>query len=135
MRRIDQCTSSDCFRCCVAMVLDLPYEEVPDFVGEHLFRLHTEPGVEEDDWLKALDIWAASRGRDVLRIASTSDGELLHDPGIRGVPWIASGPTERGTNHAVVYAGAAPHHDPHSSRAGLVAITAATVFVRGSGEG
>lgn len=123
MTRIGQRKGSDCVRCCVAMALGFPYEDVPDFVADHPTR-----------WLMAIESSANERGLGVLRVAAAGDGELLHEPSLRGVPWIASGPTERGTNHAVVYIGSEPFHDPHASRAGLISITAATVFVRPAGR-
>lgn len=119
MNRIDQRTGSDCVRCCIGMVLGLDYDDVPDFVADHPTR-----------WMLTMTGWAALRSLAVLRFAAADDGELLHEPSLPGVPWIASGPTERGTNHAVVYVGPEPFHDPHASRAGLLSITAATLFVR-----
>lgn len=118
LERVDQRTETDCLRCCLATVLGLPYEDVPDFVNEY-------PG----QWADEMSRWLAARGLSMVRVQATGDGELLHS--IYAGPssfWIASGQSERGRNHAVVYRGAEPYHDPHASRAYLETITAATVI-------
>lgn len=121
MNRIDQRTSSDCLRCCIAMVLGLDYEDVPDFVAMRPM------------WTWAMTEWARRQGYWSLRVQSTSDGEmlpsLLGEAEIDGPLWIASGPAARGHNHAVVMRGSVLEFDPHASRAGLISMTAATVFV------
>ncbi len=115
---IDMRTDADCLRCCIATVLGLRYGDVPDFVAEAPSR-----------WATNMARWANELGRPVVRVQATGDGEIMASifEGPGGL-WIASGPTERETNHAVVYKGTTMMHDPHSSRAGLLKITAATVF-------
>jgi hypothetical protein len=123
LNKIDQRTETDCLRCCIAMVLDLEYEGVPDFVADN-----------GPFWPTDFEHWARCRGYRVLRLSACGDGEMLPRPLAPdmpdGVAWIASGPAERGRNHAVVYAGTKPWHDPHPSRAGLLSITTATILVR-----
>ena len=117
MTPIDMQTGSDCLRCCIATVLGLPYDDVPDFVHDH------------NRWAEEMAKWAKERGFSVVRVQCTGDGEMMHSifQEADGL-WIASGPAARGRNHAVVFRGSEMIHDPHSSREGLVSITAATVF-------
>jgi hypothetical protein len=120
MRTVDQRTLTDCLRCCVAAVLELDYEDVADFAIPR-----------RDHQAEALVAWAGTRGLDVVYVQVTGDGELLSLAG--NSLWIASGFTLRGTRHAVVYRGSTLAHDPHYSRAGLLTVNAARVFVPMSG--
>ncbi len=116
--RVDQRTRSDCLRCCVAMVLGVPYDDVPDFVDEHGYA-----------WAGALANWALDRGYHTLRFLACGDGEMLQSlEGGIGM-WIATGRGPRGGDHAVVFEGFSMFHDPHESRAGLSELTGATVFL------
>lgn len=113
-------TESDCLRCCLAMALDLPYEDVPDFVAEHPFK-----------WADSMVLWLKARSVNVVRVQVVGDGELLPSLfGHTGGAWIASGPAVRGHNHAVLYHGTEMVHDPHPSMAGLEQITAVTVLIK-----
>jgi hypothetical protein len=113
--KIDQRTGMDCMLCCVAMVLGLPYEAVPDFMV-----------YSEDEWLGALADWSISRGYYMIDIKGDSVAvDVTHG----GPFWIASGPAPRGFNHSVVMLGREVWHDPHKSRAGLFTIEAATIFI------
>jgi len=115
---IDQRTKTDCLRCCIAMVLELPYEDVPDFVAEH-----------GGEWPWEFANWAWQRGFESLWFRGLEDCEMMQSS---PVPWrwIATGQSERGSNHAVVYCGNELEHDPHRSRAGLLEITGAVVVRR-----
>lgn len=126
MTKVDQQTASDCMRCCIAMVLGLSYDDVPDFLKDHP---PNDPRPNRD-WLKQMVSWAFARGYHVLRLNCMMGGELLAEPFVGGPAWIASGPASRGRNHAVVYVGSEPWHDPHESRDGLRETTTATMFVR-----
>lgn len=66
--------------------------------------------------------------RDVpLRLQKKAAAEI--DGGFDALPWIASGPSERGWNHAVLFRGRRLWHDPHPSRAGVLRVTGWTVFL------
>lgn len=106
---IDQRTKTDCLRCCIATVLGLPYEDVPDLVPEH-----------GGDWPAALAQWACAHGLEALWFRCFGEGEMLQ-PLQTSARWIATGPTDRGTNHAVVYRGDAMEYDPHARVAGRAA--------------
>lgn len=120
MQRVDQRTPTDCLRCCVATVLGLAYEDVGDFSIPR-----------RDLQAEVMSAWAATVGLDVVYLQVTGDGEMVSVAGA-GL-WIASGDTVRGTRHAVVYRGGEMVHDPHVSRAGLLAVGGARVFVPRSG--
>jgi hypothetical protein len=120
VKPINQRTKTDCLRCCIAMVLGLDYADVPS--------LPSDPDKRD----RAVADFATLCGYDVVHVQATGDGDILGLPGSTGA-WIASGPTIRGTGHAVVYVGDMIWHDPHSSRVGLIDVHAALVFVRRAG--
>jgi len=57
----------------------------------------------------------------------------LYEPWDSHCIWIATGPAERGHNHAVVCKGDEVFHDPHPSEAGLLSITSAMFLVADPG--
>lgn len=97
----------DCFRACVASILELPSDEVPHFV-----QLAEDTG-NDLDWATMFVAWCSSRGVDFYSI-----------PGDRKpTGWaITSGPGGRGPLHSVVTFAGELRHDPHPSRAGLVSV-------------
>lgn len=54
-KRVIQRTPFGCARCCVAMLLDIPYDDVPDFVAEH-----------GEWWARKLNDWLKPRGYALL---------------------------------------------------------------------
>jgi hypothetical protein len=117
----------DCWRACIASVLDLPADEVPHFVS--LYWSEEDPTLwyfETASWLKergyALETWAPGP-----------------PPRYNGYA-IASGPSPRGDfKHAVVRYVAAQSadgmlvwdaHDPHPSRAFVPEVTEYAVLRR-----
>lgn len=116
----------DCFRCCIAAVLQLPAVIVPHFV-----KIALETGKEPTCLAQA---WLSDRGFWFLQVdGSTSfgDGHPIHLPhyeatDIKPFPIICTGPTVRSKNqsqtHCVVMAGSEILYDPHPSEAGLLAI-------------
>ena len=105
----------DCLRACIASVLDLPSEAIPDFSADGTY-IH---GAMR--WLKA-------RGYTSLRIDWTGDGYEQHQYFSCDHYVILSGKSPRSTtenrsNHAVVAHamgwGFKIDHDPHPSHAGL----------------
>jgi hypothetical protein len=57
----------DCFRCCIAELLDIPYEDVPDFFGDEIENKFTE-----DHIYKRLADWLEKKGIARLYIPCTS---------------------------------------------------------------
>lgn len=95
-----QRTKTDCFRCCVASVLELPYEDVPDALY--------------GTWLEDLRAWAATRG---LVVEWETDPADVPSDGVfvMGTEW--NGDPERSRHgHAVVSRGA--HEVIHDPRPG-----------------
>lgn len=108
MKRIEQRTSADCLRCCIAMVTGVPYEDVPDFVQR-----------DGTNWSLGVAKWAPGAGFACIRLRATGDGEIMALAASGDIPWIATGESPRGRNHAVVCVGEMVLHDPHPSRAGI----------------
>lgn len=94
----------DCFRTCVANLLGLPLDDVPNFVAM------------DDPWNVHSAAWFNERGLGYLTFPG--------DPGqyemYRNVVLIVGGKGPRGHNHAVLWKGGKLFHDPHPSDAGLV---------------
>lgn len=97
----------DCFAACVASILELPLEEVPNFC-------------ESDYWHKDVNEWLAERGLALLTI---NDGawKLCDWPMDWDTTWvIGSGLGARGHRHSVVYQGDRMVHDPYPDGDGVV---------------
>lgn len=88
----------DCLRTAVASLLDLPIEAVPHFL---LF---------EGAWFDAVKLWCRHNGYILATPEEQPNG-----------PCLAFGQSPRDVYHAVVWADGACLHDPHPSRAGLIA--------------
>lgn len=97
----------DCFRACVASIMNLPLEGVPHFM---LFG---------DKWFDTFVLWIGLQGYDV-RFATDAD-EVPADRF-----YILSGKSPRGAfNHAVVARNGAVVHDPHPDRTGVESFVSA----------
>lgn len=117
--------TGDCETCAIASILELPYEEVPLFVKDHV-----EKGI---NWFEALFKFLNKHGYDPTNVhvqpgedpnaalhKKWSETILAHLPLPRYVE--ASGPSPRGEwGHAVVWDTVEGKiaHDPHPSRDGL----------------
>jgi hypothetical protein len=97
----------NCVQAAVASLLDMDLGDVPHFavIG---------------GWLEWLCTWAALNGWLILR----------HNPGYRARMAIASGPSPRGVQHAVVMLDGGIAWDPHPSRDGLVSVSDIWEFSR-----
>lgn len=100
-RRCDQTRDADCWRACIASVLGLSTDEVPDFVGnaEHI------PG---NPWLQDTTAWLRARGLGLMRIKDGvaycyGDAMMIASDGA----------------HAVVMVDGEVWHDPDPAKAGL----------------
>jgi len=114
----------DCFRACVASLLELRLEDVP-----HFNQLASDAG-DVIEWSTLFVKWCADRGVDFY----STEGDAP-PPG-----WaIMSGTTERGDwLHSVVAFAGILRHDPHPSRAGLKNVRdfiVLTTAARGDGGG
>ena len=117
----------NCLEACYAALLGVPLSAVPDP------RNHARSEREAYRLLPArtaaISAWLAQRG-----YAAITGSPVQGGPGDRrpaGLPlfWIASGPSERGLQHATVYADNRLVFDPHPSKAGLLAVSLWTVVV------
>lgn len=100
----------NCFAACVASLLSLPIDDVPDF---------NQPG---KNWRRLFEEWLKPRGLAPLIVYK---GAIL--PG--GMHYLAGGPGPRGCPHAVIYLDGAMVHDPHPSRDGLESVSDYTFIV------
>jgi hypothetical protein len=107
-------TPGDCFRCCVASLLELPIEDVPHFCDL------PDPSVH---WITRTQDWLYGRGLYYLQVNTIPHGWLLKK---RPLIVIAGGKSPRGNwGHCVVgelkrWDSFKMTHDPHPSRAGIV---------------
>ena len=104
----------NCTESCIASILDLPIEEVPDFHKDL-----TRPG-EETSSDEIREFWR--RIEDFLQ----SKNRIMMTIPLNWVPpvyYLASGNTVRDTHHMVIMRDSRIFHDPHPSRAGLSNIT------------
>ena len=90
----------DCLRACVASLLELPIEEVPNFCEDRDWCV----------WLPKLQICLQARGLK-MEVYTTSWCEE---------PAMAWGYSPRGLPHSVIYQSGRLAHDPHPSGDGIV---------------
>lgn len=107
--------SKNCMQCAVAYMLGLPVAETPDFEREH------SPQCTAWD---LMDEFFEAHGCTVEMFPPNV--EITGD-------YLASGATERGTNHMVVMRGGKLLHDPHPSNAGLADIQVVWLIARRAG--
>ena len=108
----------DCYRACVASLLDLPTGEVPHFTEE---AERADPDVGHHGAWGAANRWLKPRGF-VLVYVRVELGVLLAP---MGVVCIAHGQSPRGDfGHSVLWCPALAEivHDPHPSRDGIVGL-------------
>jgi hypothetical protein len=108
--RVDQtrfgCPSGNCFQACMASLLELPLEEVPDFMAA-------------DPWWPAMEAWLAPRG--LYPVGLLCEGQDSRDGWVPRGLHILGGRSPRGDfDHVVIAHGREIVWDPHPSRAGLV---------------
>ena len=121
----DGTTPGDCFRCCVASIMELPRERVPHFLAIG------DPS-EDDAWesafidfLAAYDLWPVT-----LDVGACTEADLT-PVGYH----IIGGMGPRGFPHAVVGLNGQMVHDPHPGRDGLDVEETWTVFASRMTEG
>lgn len=117
MKPVDQTRfgmpEGNCFAACVATIFELPIEAVPHFMDRG------------DAWYPAFRAWAMENlGHEPVCFPCREDSLRTLD-----APCIVSGPASRGFDHATVWQRGQLVHDPHPSRAGLLEVHDAIVFV------
>jgi hypothetical protein len=111
----------DCFRACVASVLELAIEDVPHFVAMN-------------DWWGELQKWLSPSGMSAFQLRLPPD-ELVMSMPAEDLFCILSGPSPRGNGlwHCVVGQvvngwNFATVHDPHPSNDGLIGPAKSALF-------
>ena len=110
----------DCYRCCIASVLDVGVKEVPHLLQDLMDSDEYSPEYLTEQW----DLFLASMGVKRMTYFFSDMGSpaksmaVLRDVKL-DVPVIVSGMSPRGGGHAVVYVNEEMVHDPHPSRKGL----------------
>ena len=114
-------TSGDCWRCCVAALVNRPASEVPHFVAQ--------AKAEDRHAVSLTNAWLTKNGYwfiDLVEYSSVSAPRHSGDE-IAPIPYMAVGVTVRSKNdrqtHVVVMILDKVVYDPHPSEAGLLAIT------------
>lgn len=95
----------NCFSACLASILEMGIDEVPNFHGENV----------EDYWVSA-KAWLAKQGWGIVSLALSED----FTPGMLGGWQIICGESPRGLMHATVWKDGKLVHDPHPDRTGIV---------------
>ena len=113
-------TKGDCFKTCVAMILDLPQDDVPNFCA-----------APKDEWWQLFQKWLEALHLTAIEV------DIAKHPlccVTRGTPCIVTGKSPRGSwLHSVVAEamdeqGFEYLHDPHPSDAGLEDVQLITFF-------
>lgn len=95
----------DCFAACIASLLGLDIDEVPDF------------GQGKKNWYRLFEEWLRCRRLAPLTVY----GKSAIIP--KGVYYLAGGKSSRGIPHSVIYLNGEMVHDPHPDRDGLAEVT------------
>ena len=102
----------NCFSACLASVLEVPIESVPNFCAHWMER----------DWLKAADEWCQrEHGVALLMIELPSSVPGLADELLaRPIVCLVGGKGPRGLDHEVVWNGVTQSwHDPYPAGGGI----------------
>lgn len=110
--------TGDCFRACIASVLDMPRAEVPHFYAGLQGGVAVPPIAEE-----RMHAWFASRGLALIRVSfemrdaqSVMQAFSARHPGLH---YILCGKSAKGRDHAVVVRDGRIVHDPARVALGL----------------
>lgn len=109
----------DCWRQCIARLVGIDIELVPDFVAE-----------SELYWLDSTSAWLADRGLRIVAMAAIRTGTEAGTPmDVANIcqprpPYIAVGATEAWESHAVVFDADGSLWEPAEGGTGLLAVYA-----------
>ena len=119
----------DCFKSCVASILDLPHAAVPDWFND--------AGLEAGDpipdaCLETMTAWFKKRGLCLWDVPfDAANGEfVMEQVGLhhKGVHYIVSGKSIQGFDHAVVARDGAVVHDPAGPHVGFFGPTSSGYY-------
>jgi len=109
----------DCFRCCIASLLELSAARVP-----HFMAYDPDEVADKGQWFPALNAWLRPKGFSYVDLQTQENPPEKWFAGIGAsgfvVYHVLSGKSERGFNHSVVAKNGVIVHDPHPSRSGLI---------------
>lgn len=120
MKAVDMTTThkppdsiGDCFRCCIASILELPPEEVPHVYDGEGFTDETGAIGKQRllEWLAPRGLFFFEVEFEVEHLKNWREAMACHH--------TMSGYSPRGHRHAVVGFGGEVVHDPHPSRDGI----------------
>ena len=108
MQPVDQCTKDDCFAACIASILEIRGDQIPNFCGG---------STPNENWLFEADKWLRENyGLTILGFRPRGESAVYSMP---GVYHIMSGQSPRGLLHSVVAFQGKMVHDPHPSKEGI----------------
>ncbi len=119
----DNDTYGDCFRTCLACLLDLERDDVPHFM---VFSNGTPSRKAMDAAIDAADKWLFKNHRlrrlCVLYPAELNTAEVVQAAGImnKGARFMLVGKSKNGTNHVVICKDGKIEHDPSIDQSGIV---------------
>lgn len=104
----------NCLQAALASLLDLPLDEVPHFIQDHVN--HDGETDHAWNWWHCMRKWLRNRGLSI-----TSAGVRAPEP---GEYVLATGPSPRGKgiHHAVISCDGLLAHDPHPDGTGLLSV-------------
>lgn len=105
-------TSGNCMAACLASILELPIEAVPNFC---------DAGPDDTDYWNACRAWLRQFGLGIITLTFTSPAQWMQ---LRLSGYhIVSGPSPRleGMHHATVWHKGKLAHDPHPDQTGILA--------------
>ncbi len=106
----------DCFRACIASLMDMPAESVPHVLENY--------GAEEDaDFIGRMNDWLRPHGFLFLEFPTACDEDNLSRVS-RGyfydLHYVLLGTSPRGCNHNAIYKAGDLVHDPHPDGGGII---------------
>jgi hypothetical protein len=126
----ERTSAGDCFRACVASILELPLDNVP-----HFFQGQRTGSVISPERETAMQDWFGQLGLGFVTLAlqTNTPGQAMALFGNRypDLYYILIGQTWKGVNHAVVCRGTYVAHDPARPTIGLAGPQTNGVFTVG----
>ena len=121
MKPIKQTTfgkQGNCFPACIASVLEIPLEGIPNFCVEFPSKWHWE-----------VNKWLSENHGVVLLTITPWDQDHVFPPFVVDTYHLMSGPSVRGHHHSIVALNGKMVHDPHPDGHGLIEVKDWDFFV------
>jgi len=119
----------DCFRCCIASILELPAEAVPHFMADDWGK------TKDFTWFQRLNQWLKARGLTYLELNVAPDQHSAGwfqnvEPAGFATYHVLSGSSRR-AEHSVVARNGVMMHDPAPQKDGLIGPNHDSLYVYG----